>query len=128
MMTALLIVHSLLAVALLGAITHQAFAAATKRAEVRKTSFLGRFRATEASGYRSVIVGLYAAVMVAGAILYPDYRLFVRPVLQTMDLRAANGSFELKEHFFDKARTSFSGQHLKRRAAGEAGLGLAEPA
>ena len=99
MLTGLLIVHSLLAVVLLGAITHQGFAAAAKRSEVRKTSFLGRFRATEASGYCNAIVVLYLAVIFVGAILYPEYRLVVRPTLQSLDLRAANGAFEIKEHF-----------------------------
>lgn len=98
MITGLLILHSLLAVALLGAITHQAFGAATRRAEARKISFIARFRATEASGYRNAIVGLYAAVSLVGAILYPNYRTVVRPILQSLDLRAANGAFEIKEH------------------------------
>jgi hypothetical protein len=34
-----------------------------------------------------------------GAVLYPQYRAVVRPFLQQLDLRAANGAFELKEHF-----------------------------
>ena len=98
MITALLIVHGLLGVALLGAITHQAFAAAVKRAEIRKPNFMARFRATDASSYRNAIVILYAVVCLAGAILYPDYRVIVRPILQSLDLRAANGVFEIKEH------------------------------
>ena len=98
MITGLLILHSLLGVALLGAITHQAFGALTRRPEARKTSFMARFRTTEAAGYRDAIVGLYAAVSVVGAILYPNYRTVVRPILQSLDLRAANGAFEIKEH------------------------------
>ena len=99
MMTALLILHGLLAAALLGAVTHQALAASIRRAEPRKRSFFARFRNTDAAAYGTPVVVLFVAVMVAGAILYPRYRLIVRPLLQTMDLRAANGAFELKEHF-----------------------------
>jgi len=98
MITALLIIHGLLAVALLGAVTHQALAAVAKRAEIRTVGFLARFRATDAGTYRNAIVVLYVAVLCAGAILYPTYRAVVRPMLQDMDLRAANGVFEIKEH------------------------------
>jgi hypothetical protein len=99
MMTALLILHGLLAVALLGAVTHQAFAASVRRSEARTRSFFSRFRATDASAYSTPVAVLFVAVMIAGAILYPRYRSLVHPVLQTMDLREANGAFELKEHF-----------------------------
>ncbi|HXJ00738.1 MAG TPA: hypothetical protein VNH44_05905 [Micropepsaceae bacterium] len=98
-MTALLILHGLLAVALLGAVTHQALAVSVRRSEARTRSFLTRFRATDASAYGTPVVVLYAAVMLLGAILYPRYRFLVRPLLQTLDLRSANGAFELKEHF-----------------------------
>ncbi|HEX3486957.1 MAG TPA: hypothetical protein VHT51_18025 [Micropepsaceae bacterium] len=99
MMTALLILHGLIAVALLGAITHQALAVSAGRGEPRTRSFIARFRATDASAYGTPVVILYIAVMLLGAILYPRYRFLVRPLLQTLDLRRANGAFELKEHF-----------------------------
>jgi len=98
MMTALLILHGLIAVALLGAVTHQAFAVSLRRTEARTRSFVARFRATDAGAYATTVVVLYVAVMAVGAILYPRYRFVVRPLLQTMDLRSANGAFELKEH------------------------------
>ena len=98
-MTALLIVHGPLAVALLGATTHQAFAAMLKRREVRKGSFPARFRATDAAAYSNAVVVLFLAVIPIGSILYPRYRLVVRPLLQSLDLRAANGAFEPKDHF-----------------------------
>jgi hypothetical protein len=99
MITALLILHGLLAVALLGSITHQALAASVKRGEVRVRSFYSRLRVTDAALYSDAVAILYLAVALMGAILYPRYRSVVRPLLQTMDLRAANGAFELKEHF-----------------------------
>jgi hypothetical protein len=98
MMTALLILHGLLAVALLGAVTHQALAVSLRRTEARTRAFIARFRATDAGVYGTPVVILYVAVLAVGAILYPRYRFVVRPLLQTMDLRSANGAFELKEH------------------------------
>ena len=98
MTAVLLLVHSLLAVALLGAVTHQAFAATANRAEPRKT-FMARFRSTDPAAYRNAVVMLYVSVSLFGAILYPNYRTIVRPMLQDLDLRAANGAFEIKEHF-----------------------------
>ena len=99
MMTALLILHGLLAVALLGATTHQALAATIRRTEPRTSSFFARFRATDAAAYSNAVVVLFVAAVALGAVLYPRYRFVVRPLLQTMDLRAPNGAFELKEHF-----------------------------
>jgi hypothetical protein len=99
MMTALLILHGLLAVALLGAVTHQAMAVSLRRTEARTRSFIARFRATDAGAYGTPVAILYVVVMAVGAVLYPRYRFVVRPLLQTMDLRSANGAFELKEHF-----------------------------
>lgn len=98
MFTALLLFHGLVSVALLGAITHQALAVVASRAEARATSFLTRFRRTDPAAYSTAIVVLVAVVILTGAILYPNYREIVRPALQSLDLRAANGAFEIKEH------------------------------
>lgn len=98
MISALLLFHGLIGVALLGAVTHQALAASARRAEIRKTGFLARYRGTDAAAYRDAIVILYVAITLLGAVLYPTYRSVVRPVLQDLDFRIANGAFELKEH------------------------------
>jgi len=98
MFTALVLFHGLISVALLGAITHQAFAVVASRVDARATSFIGRFRSTDPAAYSTAIVVLIAVVILTGAILYPNYRTIVRPALQSMDLRAANGVFEIKEH------------------------------
>jgi len=97
MIVALLIVHGLLAVALLGALTHQAFAvAATTRSD--KRSFFARFRTVNAAAYAKPIVLLFLVTALGGGLLYPDYRINVRPALEDLELRAANGIFEIKEH------------------------------
>jgi len=96
--TVLLIIHGLLAVALLGAITHQALSVWWK---VRKPadSFVTRVRAVPATSYANAVVLLYLLTTLLGGIIYPDYRLNVRVVLEQLEMPAANGSFELKEHF-----------------------------
>jgi hypothetical protein len=99
MILALLLVHGILAVVLLGAITHQAFAASTTRPGAGRGSFVAKFRNTDAASYSRVVVALFVAIIFLGSILYPSYRLVVRPLLQAQDLRAANGVFEIKEHF-----------------------------
>ena len=98
MTTALLIVHGLLAVALLGALTHQA-AAVLLPATRPAGSFVGRFRAVPAPGYANAIVVLYVLTAFLGAVIYGEYRISIRIVLEELQLRGANGSFELKEHF-----------------------------
>ncbi len=97
MTTMLLILHGLLAVALLGAITHQA---ASVWLPVRKPagSLVGRFRAVSAASYANTIVVLYLCTATLGGIIYPEYRLSIRIVLEQLELWTANGAFELKEH------------------------------
>ena len=98
MFTALLIVHGLLAVALLGAVTHQT-ASVWLPARKPAGSFAGRFRAVAAAGYANGIVVLYLCTFVVGAIIYPEFRISIRGVIDEMDIPVALGSFELKEHF-----------------------------
>jgi hypothetical protein len=96
MIVLLLIVHGLLAVALLGALTHQAFAVAATRSD--KRSFFARFRTVNAAAYAKPIILLFVITALGGGLLYPDYRVDVRPALEDLQLRAANGIFEIKEH------------------------------
>lgn len=98
MTTFLLIVHGLVAVALLGAITHQA-ASVLLPARKPAASLAGRFRSVAGAPYANAVVVLYLASMIFGGLIYPDYRLGIRGVLEELQLRVANGSFELKEHF-----------------------------
>jgi hypothetical protein len=98
MITTLLILHAILAVTLLGAITHQAISVCLP---TRKTaaSFVARVRAVTGASYVNAIVILYVVTAILGGIIYPAYRVSVRPVLQQLDLNVPNGIFELKEHF-----------------------------
>src|SRR5262245_32960561 len=98
MFTVLLIVHGLLAVALWGAITHQTVSVWSP-ARKPAGSFVGRFRSVPATSYANAIVVLYLVTAVFGAIVYTEYRVVVRVVLEQLDMWKTNGAFELKEHF-----------------------------
>jgi hypothetical protein len=95
--TVLLIVHGLVAVALLGGITHQAFAACWPSRT--KTSFQASFRAVAGQRYTNANIVLYLASTVLGGVIYPAYRLAVRPYLEAARLNMINGTFELKEQY-----------------------------
>src|SRR4051794_13646314 len=95
--TTLLIVHGLLAVALLGSITHQTAAACWPA--TTKASFISSFRGVAGARYTVANIILYAATGVLGAVVYVPYRLAVRPYLESAQLWTINGSFEVKEQF-----------------------------
>lgn len=98
MTVALLIAHGLIAVALIGAISHQA-AALSRRATSAGQSFVGRYAAVRSPGFCRAVIALYVASFVLGGIIYPAYRLDVRIPLEEMRLGWALGLFEMKEHF-----------------------------
>ena len=99
MIVALLILHGLLAVALLGAITHQALSVLTiAPAASGKWTFVNRFRGVDATAYTTPVVVLFLVTAVGGALLYPQYRVDVRPALEDTQNSVANGVFEIKEH------------------------------
>jgi hypothetical protein len=98
MIQILLMLHVLIAVALVGAITHQAFSVARRRPAPSR-NLVDRFRNVNSTTFSNTVILLFAANAVLGALLYPRYRVDVRPTLEDLQLRAANGIFEIKEHF-----------------------------
>ena len=98
MATTLLIVHGLVAVALLGAITHQALATWAP-ARARPGSFFGRFRTVPSASFANSIVVLYALSALLGAIVYLYFRVDVRPALERAGHWPTLGLFDIKEHF-----------------------------
>jgi hypothetical protein len=96
--TALLIIHGLIAVALLGAITHQTLAAWAS-ADARPASFLGRFRSVPSASFANAVVVLYAVSTLLGGIVYLYFRVDVRPELERAGHWHLLGFFDLKEHF-----------------------------
>ena len=98
MIVVLLILHGLLAVGLLGAITHQALSVLPLAAGRGQRTFFDRFRGVNGPAYATPIVILFVITAIGGALLYPQYRIDVRPALEDMRNSAANGVFEIKEH------------------------------
>ena len=98
MATALLIFHGLVAVALLGAITHQALATWAP-ARARPNSFFGRFRAVRPAAFANAVVLLYVVAAVLGATVYLYFRVDIRPTLEQAGHFDALGFFDIKEHF-----------------------------
>ena len=98
MSTVLLITHGLVAVALLGAITHQAVSV-VRGSGPRSTSFTGRYTSVNQRTFTRAVIVLFVSAVVLGALIYPYYRLNVRIPFEEMRLAAAVGVFELKEHF-----------------------------
>ena len=95
--TILLIVHGLLAVTLLGALTHQAVAVAMP---VRQAAgnFVNRFRAVPAVGYATAVCVLWVLTFIMGAWIYAKYRIYVRIPIEQFGYWKTSGSFEMKEH------------------------------
>ncbi len=94
----LLIVHGILAVFLLGAITHQTVGVVWPLAK-RSSGFVNAIRGVNGMNYTNVVILLFVVTFVLGTIIYPTYRLNVRTVLQEYRFFKPEGSFELKEHF-----------------------------
>ena len=100
MMTALLIVHGLLAILLLGAVTHQAASVLWPlRNAGPDRSFIARFRAVSGGHYTTAVIVLFLVTFAIGSVIYPAYRLNVRTYLQDYRMFPAEGAFEIKEHF-----------------------------
>lgn len=97
MITFLFVLHGLCAIALLGAITHQA---ASVLAPVRggNPGFLARFRAVKAANYVNAIIVLFLITFTLGSIVYPAYRIGARVFMEDLRMSAPVGSFEVKEH------------------------------
>lgn len=104
--SALIIVHLLLALTLLGAITHQTVAllwparAPSPAGRVPETPSITRaYRAVRVTVYTNAVIALYLVTAAAGAFMYGAYRLSVLPFFYGHGLKLFGGIFELKEHF-----------------------------
>jgi hypothetical protein len=98
MVSALLIIHGVIAVFLIGAITHQTLGVFWPR-KPGQTDFVANARGIRPQLYVSAVITLYIVTFFLGAFLYPTYRVFVRPPLQDLQLTYAIGLFEIKENF-----------------------------
>ncbi len=98
--TILCVMHALLAVALIGALTHQAAAVLTPPRSATSTqgSFIAHFRAVSGQRYATAICVLWILTFVFGALIYTKYRIYVRIPIEQEGFWKTLGSFELKEH------------------------------
>jgi hypothetical protein len=97
--TILLIIHGLLAIALLGALTHQAMSVLMPVGQpTADAGFATRFRAVEGAGYAAAVSVLWVITFVFGAWIYTEYRIYVRIPIEQAGFWKTQGSFEMKEH------------------------------
>jgi hypothetical protein len=96
--TVLLVLHGILAVFLLGAITHQTLGVFWPR-RPGQTDFVANARGIRPQIYVTPIVYMYVTEFIMGALLYPTYRVVARPPLQDLQLTYIIGFFEVKENF-----------------------------
>ena len=96
--TILAIAHALLAVALLGALTHQAAAVLAPARAGAGGGFVTRFRSVTATGYAGAVCMLWVAAFILGGWIYAKYRIYVRIPIEQEGLFKTLGAFELKEH------------------------------
>ena len=97
--TIVLIVHALLAVATLGALTHQAVSVALPvRRVVGADGFLTRFRAVYGAGYATAVCVLWVVTFLLGGWIYTKYRISIRIPLERIGYWKTLGAFEMKEH------------------------------
>jgi hypothetical protein len=97
--TILFIVHGLLAVALLGALTHQAMSVLMPvRRVAGDAGIVTRFRAVQGAGYAAAVCVLWIATFFLGAWIYTKYRMYVRIPIEQAGYWKTQGVFDLKEH------------------------------
>jgi hypothetical protein len=96
--TILFIAHALFAVALLGALTHQAVSVLVPVRQAAGAGFVTRFRAVQGAGYATAICVLWVITFLLGAWIYIKYRTYIRIPLERANFWKTQGVFELKEH------------------------------
>ncbi len=95
--TVLLLLHGLVAMLLVGAITHQAIAV-WRTAPAPGAMFFRRLSSVSTTVYTNAVIVLYVAVFIGGGVIYPTYVLDVKASLTDAQMLAAIGAFEIKEH------------------------------
>jgi hypothetical protein len=92
-----LFVHLILAVGLLGALTHQAMAVALPVRQ-RAGGIVSRFRAVPAAGYATAVCVLWVLTYIVGSYIYTKYRIAIRIPLEAQHFYKTGGFFDFKEH------------------------------
>lgn len=90
------IVHGILAIGLLGAVTHQGLSVWRRPAPAQH--FIDRFRAVPAVRFANAVVVLYVVTFALGSYIYPTFVLDVKGAVADYGMRKTIGVFQLKEH------------------------------
>jgi hypothetical protein len=94
-----LLVHLILAVALLGALTHQAVSVLMPVRQVAGPGgFVTRFRAVPAAGYATAVCLLWVLTFIVGSYIYTKYRIYIRIPIEQAGYWKTQGFFDFKEH------------------------------
>ena len=97
--TILFIVHGLLAVALLGALSHQAMSVLMRERRVAgPRGFVTRFGSVQGASYATAICVLWIVTFIFGAWIYTKYRISIRIPIEQDGFWKTQGAFEMKEH------------------------------
>jgi len=94
---ALLLIHGVSAVLLLGALSHQALALWWPKAR-GGTGWWGSLRTVHTERYVTAVLVLFCLTASLGAYLYPTFRVAVRSRFLDASVPWATGLFEIKEH------------------------------
>jgi hypothetical protein len=94
-----LLVHLILAVFLLGALTHQAVAVTMPvRKAAAGAGIITRFRAVSAPGYATAVCVLWVLMFIVGSYIYTKYRIYIRIPIEQAGHWKTQGFFDFKEH------------------------------
>ncbi len=76
--TTLLFVHLILALGLLGALTHQAVAVALPARQASGDGIVARYRSVRASGYATAVCTLWVLTFFVGSYIYTAYTIYIK--------------------------------------------------
>lgn len=94
-----LLVHLILAVSLLGSLTHQAVSVMLPvRQTAARPGFVTRFRAVPAAGYATAVCILWVLTFLVGSFIYTKYRIYIRIPIEQAGFWWTQGFFDFKEH------------------------------
>ncbi len=94
--TVLLMIHGLLSMALIGALTHQA-ASVLRAPAPGAGGLVARFGSVKGDLYASAVTGLWVASFLFGAWIYIKYRTYIRIPIEQEEFWKTLGAFEMKE-------------------------------
>src|SRR5690349_409375 len=96
--TILFMTHALLAVALIGALTHQAAAVLAPPRAGTAGGFVTHFRSVSGPRYATAVCVLWALTFIFGGWIYTRYRIDIRISFEQQGFWKTQGAFEVKEH------------------------------